>query len=160
MDWETDMKHRWLLLERFGLDGGANALSVNGDWGDSVATICVEQDAEVLFPEEDKEFRATVERLDCLGQDSRGVQFPAKALPSEMAKPTTASWWRRKKVVRILVARKRARVVWRFPWQSVEEAAQLKVIMDADWSGDQRSREIGLELYRSNQSRMARERFA
>ena len=111
-----------------------------------MATIGVEQDAEVLFFEEAKEFRATVERLDCLGQDSRGVQFPAKALPSEMAKPTMASWWRRKKVVRILVARKRARVVWRFPWQSVEEAAQLKVLMDADWSGDQRSREIGLEL--------------
>ena len=26
------------------------------------------------------------------------------------------------------------------PWQSVEEAAQLKMIIDADWGGDERSR--------------------
>ena len=55
-----------------------------------------------------------------------------------MANPTMVSWRRLKKVVRFLVGRKR--VGWRFPWQSVEEAAQLKVITDADWSGDKTSR--------------------
>ena len=34
IEWEADVKHRTLqlLLERFGLDGNAKALSVNGDW--------------------------------------------------------------------------------------------------------------------------------
>ena len=59
-------------------------------------------------------------------------------LTSQMARPTTGSWRRLKKVVRCLVGTKR--VAWRFPWQSVEEAAELKVIRDADWSGDKRSR--------------------
>ena len=39
IEWEADVKHRKLLLERFGLVGNAKALSVNGDWGDWVARI-------------------------------------------------------------------------------------------------------------------------
>ena len=64
--------------------------------------------------------------------------FQQRSLSSEMANPTTTSWRRLKKVVWFLVERKR--VVWRFHWQSVEGAAQLKVITDADWGGDKRSR--------------------
>ena len=51
------MKHQKLLLERFGLDGNAKALSVNGDWGDWVSTAGEDQDTDV-FPDEAKEFRA------------------------------------------------------------------------------------------------------
>ena len=102
-----------------------------------MSTVGEDQDTDV-FPDEAKEFRAAVARLNYLGQDSPDVQFPAKVLSSEMANPTKASWRRLKKVVRFLVGRKR--VVWRFPWQCVEEAAQLKVITDADWGGDERSR--------------------
>ena len=89
-----------------------------------------DQDTDV-FTNEAEEFRVVVARLNCLGQDSPDVRFPVKVLSSEMANPTTASCRRLKKVVQFLVGRKR--VVWRFPWQSVEEAAQLKVITDADW---------------------------
>ena len=107
---------RWKSLgiewERFGLDGNAKALSVNGDWGDWASTAGEDQDTDV-FPDEAKEFRAAVARLNHLGQDSPDVQFPAKVLSSEMANPTAASWRRLKKVVRFLVGRKR--VVWRFP---------------------------------------------
>ena len=85
------------------------------------------------------------------GQDSPDVQFPAKVLSSEMANPTMASWRRLKKVVRFLVGRKR--VVWRFPWQSVEEAAQLKVITDADWGGDKKVTEI--DVWRCGDERQA-----
>ena len=137
IEWEADAKHRKLLLERFGLDGKAKALSVNGDWGDLDSADGGEQEVEVS-PEEAKEFRAAVARLNYLGQDSPDVQFPAKVLSSEMVRPTAGSWRRLKKVVRFLVGRQR--VVWRFPWQSAEEASVLKVITDADWGGDKRSR--------------------
>ena len=98
------MKHRKLLLERFGLDGNAKALSVNGDWEVWVSTVGDSQDIDV-FPDEAKEFCAAVARLNYLGQDSPDVQFPAKVQSSEMANPTTASWRRLKKVFRILVGR-------------------------------------------------------
>ena len=32
IEWEADVKHGKLLLERFGLDGSAKAMSVNGEW--------------------------------------------------------------------------------------------------------------------------------
>ena len=150
IEWEADVKHRKLLLERFGLDRNAKALSVNGDWGDWVSTAGEDQDTDV-FPDEAKEFRAAVARLNYLGQDSPDVQFPAKVLSSEMANPTTASWRRQKKVVRLLVGRKR--VVWRFPWQSVGEAAQLKVITDADWGGEKEVKEI--DVWRCGDERQA-----
>ena len=66
IEWEADVKHRKLLLERFGLDGNAKALSVNGDWGDWVSTAGEDQDTDV-FPDEAKEFRAAVARLNSLG---------------------------------------------------------------------------------------------
>ena len=94
------------MLERFGLDGNAKALSVNGEWGEWVSTAGEDQDTDV-FPGEAKEFRAAVARLNYLGQDSPDVPIPAKVLSSEMANPTTASWRRLKKVVRFLVGRKR-----------------------------------------------------
>ena len=115
-----------------------------------MSTAGEDQDTDV-FPDEAKEFRAAVARLNYLGQDSPDVQFPAKVLSSEMANPTTASWRRLKKVVRLLVGRKR--VVWRFPWQSVEEAAQLKVITDADWGGEKEVTEI--DVWRCGDERQA-----
>ena len=48
------MKHGKLLLERFGLDGQAKALSVNGDWREMGSPI---------GEEETEEFRAAVARL-------------------------------------------------------------------------------------------------
>ena len=60
------MKHRKLLLERFGLDGNAKALSVNGDSIDWVSTAGENQDTDV-FADEAKEFRAAVARMNYLG---------------------------------------------------------------------------------------------
>ena len=150
IEWEADVKQRKLLLERFVLDGNAKALTVNGDWGDWVSTAGEDQDTDV-FSDEAKEFRAAVARLNFLGQDSPDVQFPAMVQSSEMANPTTAGWRRLKKVVRFLVGRKRD--VWRFQWQSVEEAAQLKVITDADWGGGEEVTEI--DVWRCDDERQA-----
>ena len=127
-----------LLLERFGLDGKAMALSATVDWVNWVSTTGEEQELEVSSEEAREEFRACVARLNYLGQESPDVQFLVKVLSSEMARPMTGSWRRLKKVVLFLVGRRR--VVWQFPWQSVEESTELKVITDADCGGDNRSR--------------------
>ena len=66
------------------------------------------------------------------------MQFPAKVLAADMARPTTGSWGRLKKVARYLVGRQK--VVWEFERQSMEEAQELMVLTDVDWGGDRRSR--------------------
>ena len=63
IEWEAYVKHQKLLLERFGLDGNAMALSVNGDWGDWVSTAGEDQDTDV-FPDEANEFRAASREIE------------------------------------------------------------------------------------------------
>ena len=133
-NWKVDSAvrrdDRKLLLERFGLDGNAKALSVNDDWRDWVSIVGEDQDTDA-FPDKAKEFRAAVARLGYLVRILPMFDFQQRSY-------LRRCWRRLENVVRFLVGRKR--VVWRFPWQSVEEAAQLKVITDANWSGDKRSR--------------------
>ena len=78
IEWEADVKYRKLLLERFGLDGNAKALSVNGDWGDWVSTVGEDQDTGVITNEANV-FRAAVARLNYLGQDSPMFNFPQRS---------------------------------------------------------------------------------
>ena len=68
-EWKVDSAvrrdDRKLLFERFGLDGNAKVLSVNGDWRDWVSIAGEDQDTD-LFSDEAKEFRAAVARLGYL----------------------------------------------------------------------------------------------
>ena len=133
LEYEADEKHRRLLLENFGLTGVAKALEYNGEPDPGEDEGEDEQDMDAC---EATEFRAAVARLNFLGQDSPDLQFPAKELSKDMAKPRRGSWKRLKKVVRFLVGRRR--VVWRFAWQ--EEVGSVQVFADSDWGGDRRSR--------------------
>ena len=54
-EWGAGVKHRKLLLERFGLVGNAKALSLNCDFGDWASTAGEDQDTDV-FTDEAKEF--------------------------------------------------------------------------------------------------------
>ena len=134
IEYEADPKHRRLLLEKFGLHGGAKALDRNGelDCGEDN----VDGEDYELDPGEATEFRACVARLNFLGQDSPDLQFPAKELSKQMSRPCVGSWARLKKAVRFLVGRRR--VVWRYAWQ--EEVGAVQVFADSDWGGDRRSR--------------------
>lgn len=134
LEYEADPKHRRLLLDRFGLDGASKAFERNGEADpgeDDDRDIDEELDAS-----EATAFRATVTRLNFLGQDSPELQFPAKELSKEMARPRLSSWGRLKKAVRFLVGR--GRVVWKFARQ--EEVGCVQVFVDSDWGGDKRSR--------------------
>ena len=64
------------------------------------------------------------------------MQFSAKEVSREMARPTAGSWRRVKKIARFLVGRKR--VVWKYRWQ--EEAQALRLWTDSDWGGRRGSR--------------------
>ena len=133
IEYEADRRHRKVLLERFGLDEGCKALSVNGE--PRAGDDC-DEDGQYLTNSEATEYRACVARLNFLGQDSPELQFPAKELSKDMAKPTVGSWQRLKKAVRFLVGRER--VVWDYVWQ--EEVGSVCVFADSDWGGDRISR--------------------
>ena len=62
----ADVKHWKRLLERFGLDGNAKALSVNGEWGDWVSTAGEDQDTDV-FPDEAQGVPCSSREIELLG---------------------------------------------------------------------------------------------
>ena len=129
LEYEADPRHRRVLLERFGFTEECKALSSNGE---ARTEEFNETQDDFLVGEDASDFRACVARLNFLGQDSPELQFPAKELSKEMAKPTVSSWRRMKKAVRFLIGRKR--VVWDFGWQ--EEVDLVHVFADSDWAGD------------------------
>ena len=108
---EADPKHRKMLMEAFGLNEGSSGGACNGgrEVNEEVG------DDEEMSSAEATEFRGLVARLNFLAQDSPDLQYPAKEVSKDMAKPMWGSWKKLKKVVRYLVAGRT--VEWRYGWQ-------------------------------------------
>ena len=74
--------------------------------------------------------------MNYLAQDSPDLQYPAKEISREMARPKMGAWMRLKKVVRYLAGRRA--VVWKYGYQ--EEVQEVVVRADSDWGGNRWSR--------------------
>ena len=95
------------------------------------------KDDEDLDTMEATTFRGVAARLNYLAQDRADVQFAAKEVCREMAKPTRSSWRKQKRVARYLVDK--PEVVFKYPYQ--EGSMEIKVFTDSDWAGCRTTRE-------------------
>jgi hypothetical protein len=129
---EADPKHREKILEALGLTASSKELSVNGRVRDVQGD---ENDVELVGPEATS-FRAVAARMNYLAQDSPDIQFAAKEVCRQMAKPTEESWQKLKVLARFVLGR--SSVVWQFKWQSCEQ--ELSLYTDSDWAGCRRTR--------------------
>ena len=132
IEYEADKKHRKAMMEYFGFEEGVKGASVNGDKDRKEE----EDDEEEMERVEEKKFRGMAARLNYLAQDSPDLQYPAKEISREMAKPKRGAWRRLKKVVRYLAGRRA--VVWKYGYQ--EEVQEVVVRADSDWGGNRWSR--------------------
>jgi len=133
IEWEADVKHRRLLMEKFGYGVNTKALNCNGD---NATHDDDEEEATLLNKAESTEFRSAAARLNFLSQDSPDLMYPAKEVSQEMANPVLGSWKRLKKASRF--AKSREAVVWNYPWQ--DEINKVEVYSDSDWGGRRGSR--------------------
>ena len=85
-----------------------------------------------------KAFRMLAARLNYIAQDDPTIQFAAKALCRKMSSPTTQDFSKLKKLVRFLVGVEE--VLWEYPWQNEREATAIKIHVDSDWAGCERTR--------------------
>jgi hypothetical protein len=118
------------VLEVLGFSEKTKGLSVNGR---------VEELAEELVELEAAEgtsFRALAARLNYLAQDSPDIQYAAKEVCRDMARPSQDSWRKLKILARFIL--ERDSVIWNFDWQSSE--VELRVYSDSDWAGCRRTR--------------------
>jgi hypothetical protein len=132
-EYEADPKHREKILEAFGLEENSKELTVTGRASDSPS----EESSDVeLVGADASSFRAVAARLNYLAQDSPEVQFAAKEVCRQMARPTVESWQKLKVVARFLLGRRA--VVWQYRWQDI--VPELRLFTDSDWAGCRRTR--------------------
>jgi hypothetical protein len=130
-EYEADPRHRQKLIEALGFSEKSKGLSVNGRVED-LAEELVELEAAECTP-----FRALAARLNYLAQDAPEIQFAAKEVCRDMAKPTQDSWRKLKILARFVLEREA--VVWQFEWQDGVDLV-LRVFSDSDWAGCRRTR--------------------
>jgi hypothetical protein len=128
-EYEADPRHRRKVLVVLGFSGETKGLSLNGR---------VEELAEELVDLEAADgtsFRALAARLNYLAQDSPDMQFAAKEVCLDMAKPSQDSWRQLKILARLILEREV--VLWKFEWPVSE--VELRVYSDSDWAGCRRT---------------------
>jgi hypothetical protein len=130
-EYEADPRHRKKILEAFGLEEGSKGLSVNGKVEDPV------EEPLPLEAVDCTQFRALAARANYLAQDAPDLQFAAKEVCRDMARPTLNSWKKLKVLARFVLSREAVR--WHFGWQDEAEVV-LAVFSDSDWAGCRKTR--------------------
>ena len=92
-----------------------------------------------LSMEECKAFRMIAARLNYMAQDNNPwLQFPAKEVCRNMAKPRASDFMKTKRLVRFLKGA--GEVKFLYAWQNEDEACDITVLVDSDWAGNTESR--------------------
>ena len=133
IEFEADPRHVKVLAEHFGFTEESAAAAYNGDRERKAAEPGEEVEIDRAGA---KLFRGMVARMNYVAPDASDLQYPAKEISKEMARPKKGGWRRMKKIVRYMIGRKA--VVWKYNWQG--EAGNLYVKTDSDWGGDRGER--------------------
>ena len=133
--WEGDERHRKMVIDFFGMGENSKRLMKNGYKEDEVKDV---KESHELGAEEYKSHRMLAARLNFMAQDNTAIQYAAKEICRNMARPERAHFARIKKLARFLLGVETSR--WEYPWQEEPEAANLKVFTDSDWAGCLRTR--------------------
>ena len=134
ISWKADPRHRKMLLEHFGFNGQTKNLTRNGSKEEDE----VESTGRQLQKEEETAFRAIAARANYMAADCPNVQFPAKEVCRDMAKPTVASYEKVKKLARYLAGFEEVR--FEYVWQDEDDIKEMNVYTDSDWAGCRSSR--------------------
>ena len=124
-----------MLEEYFGMDESTKILSKNGYDEEPEQE---EHNVGDLSGEECSAFRGLAARLNFMARDNPLLQFPAKEICKNMAKPKVGDFAKVKKVVRFLKGL--GPVKFLYEWQSEQEAREVTVIVDSDWAGCKETR--------------------
>ena len=125
-----DSRHRQLLEEHFGMNDDTKVLNKNGYDDEPQGEENIEDELSI---EESKVFRMLAARLNYMAQDNMYLQYAAKEICRNMAKPRRHDFLKVKRTVRFLKGVGEVSLL--YEWQSEEEARQVTVLVDSDWAG-------------------------
>jgi hypothetical protein len=133
--WTGDPRHQQLLEDHFGMNADTKVLSKNGYDDDPEPE---DGTNEELTADEGKTFRGLAARLNYMAQDNLFLQYPAKEICKNMARPRQHDFYKVKRVVRF--QKGLGAVSLMYVWQTEEEAQHIVVYVDSDWAGCKVSR--------------------
>ena len=136
--WRGDPRHFDLLQEYFGMDDKTKVLTKN------LVMRATSEQGELretkLSMEEFKVFGMLAARSNYMAQDHPWLQFPAKEVCRNMAKPRAGDFMKIKRLVRFL--KSAGEIKFLHAWQNEDEARDITVLVDSDWSGNTGDEEI------------------
>ena len=119
LEFEADRRHRIFLMEHFGFSEESGASGVNGDRERKEE----KGEEEEMGMGEATKFRGLAARMNFVAQDSLDLQYPAKEVAREMARPRVGAWKRLKKAVRYMLGREA--VIWKYELQEEREGFKV-----------------------------------
>ena len=87
-----------------------------------------------LSMEKCKAFRMIAARLNYMAQDNPWLQFPAKEVCRNMAKPRASDFMKIQRLVRFLNGA--GGIKFLYAWQNEDEPCDITVLVDSDWAGN------------------------
>ena len=117
------------------MDENSKKLTKDGYKDDDVKDAADSQELDI---QECKSYRMLAARLNFIAQDNPAIQYSAKEIWRNMARPETAHFAKIKKLARFLLGVKT--VEWEYPWQEEQQAVKVYVLSDSDWAGCLRTR--------------------
>ena len=132
--YEADQRHAEIVINEMGLRKGKSVVTP------ALPEASDEEEKRMKTPELDKaeasRYRALAARINYLSLDRADLQFAAKTISRNMARPREHDWGGIKRLARYLVGAPRA--VQQFKWQARQNA--VSTFVDSDWAGDKVSR--------------------
>ena len=100
LTWEGDERHRKIVIDFFGKDENSKKLMQNGYKDDDVKDATDSQELDI---QECKSYRMLAARSNFIAQDNPAIQYSAKEICRNMARPETTHSAKIKKLARFLL---------------------------------------------------------
>ena len=133
--WQGDPRHFDLLQEYFCMDDKTKVLTKNG-YEDGPNQVELRETG--MSMEECKAFWMIAARFNYMAQDNPWLQFHAKEVCRNMAKPRASDFMKIKRLVRFLKGA--GGIKFLYAWQNEDEACDITVLVDSDWAGNTETR--------------------
>ena len=107
-EYECDQRHAEIMIEALGMTGCKPLGTPAAEESHKTTEAEEAQGLEPFNNEDTTAFRGLVARANYMAQDRAELQFPVKELCRSMSAPDNGAWSRLKRLVRYLVGRPRA----------------------------------------------------
>ena len=134
--YEADTKYAREVMAQIGVGEDSKGLDAPIE-REVVSEGSLEDESELLDPEEAKRYRGIAATLNYLSLDRSDIQYAAKEVCRTMSQPRQSGWKKIKRLARYL--KDNPRMVWKFGGDRLV-SKYLDVYSDSDWAGDRRSR--------------------